>query len=123
MVPPPNDPSYHEATRCAGDRMRREVSLANFDSKHLKHRRGDNFAALHIGLSYGNGHTTPTHLNLGHFHNLANDLLGDRDIQQLALYQDGGSKTATRTTSDNISSFSYECTLASERLSLLQDKS
>ena len=30
MVPPPNDPSYHEATRCAGDRMRREASLEKF---------------------------------------------------------------------------------------------
>jgi hypothetical protein len=76
--------------------MRKETSLAKFDPKDLKHRRGDDFAAVHIGLSYGNGHTKPTCPDLGRFRNLANALLGDTDIQRLASYQDGKLKTPVK---------------------------
>jgi hypothetical protein len=57
------------------------VARVNFNQQELHHDQGNNFAALNIGLSYKNGHTKPMHQNLGHHNNLANVLLGDRDIQ------------------------------------------
>jgi hypothetical protein len=61
--------------------MMEEAARVNFNQEELHHDCGNNFAALNIGLSYGNGHTKPMHQNLGCHSNLANVLLGDRDIQ------------------------------------------
>jgi hypothetical protein len=54
-------------------------------------KRGNGFAALNVGLSYGQGHTKPTLRNLGRFQKLADSLLSDVDVQRLASYQDGKS--------------------------------
>ena len=62
---------------------------APFHIQDLHHAGGDNFANINIGLSYGNGHTRPTRLDLGRFNNLEKALLKDEDIQCLAFYQDG----------------------------------
>jgi hypothetical protein len=78
LAPSPSDLSYIESTKQAFEKMKHEVARANFSPKELfDHRRGD-FHALNIGLSYGNGHTRPTHLE-------------DVHIQRLASYQDGKS--------------------------------
>jgi hypothetical protein len=74
--------------------MKREISRINFSSKDLDNgKRGDGYFALNIGLSYGNGHTKPSNRGLGRFQHLADNLLGDVDIQRLASYQDGESSS------------------------------
>ncbi|KAF8803054.1 hypothetical protein BYT27DRAFT_7110783, partial [Phlegmacium glaucopus] len=88
LVPPPSDPRYRASCKSASNRMEEESAKVNFLAKDLTHKRGDNFAALNIGLSYGNGHTKPTRPKLGRFDGLARALLDDEDIQRLAAYQD-----------------------------------
>lgn len=91
LAPPPSDLSYIESTKQAFEKMKHEVAQANFSPKELfDHRRGD-FHALNIGLSYGNGHTRPTHFNGGRYQKIADALLEDAHIQRLASYQDGKS--------------------------------
>lgn len=92
LAPPPNDISYQESTKRSRDRMLKERSNYHFDRKDLiNDQRGDGFFALNVGLSYGQGHTKPMFRDLGRFHDLADSLLGDVDIQRLASYQDGKS--------------------------------
>ena len=90
LAPPPNDPSYHESTKRACDRMINEMAKYRFECEDLIDQlRGNDFLALNVGLSYGNGHTKPTFRNTGRFQNLAETLVGDTNIQRLASYQDG----------------------------------
>lgn len=89
LIPPPDNSSYQESTKRAFSAMKAQVAWADFHGKDLHHKRGDNFAGINVGLSYGNGHTQPTRLNLGRFDNLVSTLLDDVDIQRLASYQDG----------------------------------
>jgi len=88
LAPPPHDLSYFESVKRAGDRMKKEESLGNFDSADFAHGRGEKFAALSAGLSYGNGHTKPS-WPLGRHPDIIDALLGDVDIQRLASHQDG----------------------------------
>jgi hypothetical protein len=76
--------------------MKREMSEICFTSKDLHNgKRGNGYFALNVGLSYGNGHTTPNNRGLGRFQHLADALLEDVDIQRLASYQDGESNSFT----------------------------
>lgn len=73
--------------------MKHEATQANLRPKDLIDPKRGDFQALNVGLSYGQGHKKPTLLDLDHFQNLADALLGNVDIQRLASYQDGKSLT------------------------------
>jgi hypothetical protein len=91
LAPPPNDPSYLESVNLACRKMKQELDLVHLDPKDLiDPKRGEGYFALNIGLSYGNGHTRPTHRDVGRrFQKMADALLEDVHIQRLASYQDG----------------------------------
>jgi hypothetical protein len=77
LSPPVNDLSHHESIKRAFNRMEFEAARVNFKPEDFKHKRGENFVALNIGLSYGLGHTKPTRPDLGDYSNLADALLKD----------------------------------------------
>jgi hypothetical protein len=54
LSPPPNDPSYHESTQRAANKMTEEAAKAHLNTEQERHDRGNNFTALNVGLSYGN---------------------------------------------------------------------
>ena len=90
MVPPLDDFSYLRSVERACDRMEQEISQLSFLPNELVDpKRGNGYFAFNIGLSYGNGHTKLTRRDLGRFEGLADALLGDKNIQRLAAYQDG----------------------------------
>lgn len=90
LIPAPSDPSYKASVDRAFLKMMDEGDRANFSTGSLKHKRGDGFAAINVGLTYGNGHTKPSRPKLGRHKHLVEALLADEDIQRLAAYQDGG---------------------------------
>lgn len=98
LSPPPDDPSYHQSAQRAANRMTEEAAKARLNQQPEQHDRGDNFTALNVGLSYGNGHTKPTRRKLGRLSSLEDALLGDIDIQRLASYQDGKLKFLVKIT-------------------------
>jgi hypothetical protein len=69
--------------------METQLAQAHFNYKDLNHKRGSDFAAINVGLSYGLGHSRPSRPDLGDFENITSALLADQDIQRLASYQDG----------------------------------
>jgi hypothetical protein len=93
IAPPLNNFSYHESTKLAYEKMNREAAQADLRPKDLINPKRDDFQALNVGLSYGQGHKKPALLELGCFQDLANALLGDVNIQRLASFQDGKSLT------------------------------
>ena len=92
-------PCTAKALKRAFDRMKIEAAKVSFKPEDFKHKRGDNFIALNVGLSYGFGHTRPTRPDLGDYGDLADVLLGDVDIQWLASYQDCKLKILAETSS------------------------
>ena len=68
--------------------MTAEGDAANFTAGELNHKRGQGFAAMNAGLSYGNGHQKPTWLSPAR-DAIVENLLADPDLQRLAAYQDG----------------------------------
>jgi hypothetical protein len=89
LTPPPEDPFYQASARRSFQTLETQSAKATFHGADLNHTRGHNFAAINVGLSYGNGHKRPTRPNLGRFSDVARALLEDKDIQRLASYQDG----------------------------------
>lgn len=90
FIPAPSDSSYVACVDRAFAKMMAEGDKANFDAGSLRHKRGDGFAAINVGLSYRNGHTKPSRPKLGRHKHLVEALLADKDMQRLAAYQDGG---------------------------------
>ena len=89
LAPPPSDSTYIESARWAFEKMKSEAVQANFHPNDLFDPKRGDFHALNVGLSYGNGHTVPTHSNRGRYQKTADALCGDVHIQRLASYQDG----------------------------------
>lgn len=88
-IPPLDDPSYQASIGRSFQAMETQSAKATFQGVDLNHTRGHNFAAINVGLSYGNGHKRPTRPDLGRFSDLVGALLEDKDIQRLASFQDG----------------------------------
>jgi hypothetical protein len=94
FVPAPTDTLYQAASSRVSGKMTAEGDAANFTASELNHKRGQGFAAINAGLSYGNGHTKPTWLS-NEREEMVDNLLADKDIQRLAAYQDGKSITSS----------------------------
>ena len=69
--------------------METQLAQAQFNYKDLNHKRGRDFAAINVDLSYGLGHSRPSWPDLGDFENNSSALLADQDIQRLTSHQDG----------------------------------
>jgi len=89
MTGQPNDQKFQESHKRAFDLLMKLGDDTNWTPQELKHKRGSGFAAINVGLTYGNGHTKPSRPNLGRHQKLADALLADKDLQRLAAYQDG----------------------------------
>ncbi|KAJ7818941.1 hypothetical protein B0H13DRAFT_1921973 [Mycena leptocephala] len=83
----PRDRSYAEATQRAFQAICNAGAQARFPAAMRNHRRGL-FAAMNIGLCYGEGQTTPCWLNNKEYTAVADGLLADPDIGRMAGFAD-----------------------------------
>ncbi|KAJ7445564.1 hypothetical protein B0H11DRAFT_1746769 [Mycena galericulata] len=83
----PDHPGYKAATAAAFEAIRDAGREANFPAVMRKHRRGL-FAAITVGLYYGQGHTFPSWLDNAEYNALAEKLLANSSIAQLAGFAD-----------------------------------
>ncbi|KAK7022634.1 hypothetical protein R3P38DRAFT_3196032 [Favolaschia claudopus] len=83
----PNKDDYRIATAQAFQAIQRAGSETRFPASMKHHRRGL-FAAINVGLSYGNGQTAPTWLNNKKYNGLADSLLADPSIERMAGFAD-----------------------------------
>ncbi|KAK7059376.1 hypothetical protein R3P38DRAFT_3303375 [Favolaschia claudopus] len=87
LVGQPDKPGYRDAANRAFAAIRKASQETQFPAAMHKHRRGL-FAAINVGLSYGNGHTVPTWLNNKKYNTLADNLLANPNIERLAGFAD-----------------------------------
>ncbi|KAK6992484.1 hypothetical protein R3P38DRAFT_2569589 [Favolaschia claudopus] len=83
----PARPDYHAATVAAFKTIQTASAKIRLPSHLSQHRRGL-FAALNVGLSYGQGHTVPKWLNNRDVQSLEDELLADPNIARMASFAD-----------------------------------
>jgi NAD dependent epimerase/dehydratase family enzyme len=84
----PNDPKYANSTRLAYNALLRESMAAKFPASMRHHRRGL-FAAVNVGLSYGQGQTAPSWLHNDDYDPLADRLLANEHVARMAIFASG----------------------------------
>jgi hypothetical protein len=87
LVGQPRGNKYAASVAAAYDIITREGMAARFPAPMYKHRRGL-FAAINVGISYGTGQSVPSWLQTP-YDDLANRLLGNRDITRMATFASG----------------------------------
>ncbi|KAJ7028885.1 hypothetical protein C8F04DRAFT_963445 [Mycena alexandri] len=83
----PDHDGYRDATQLAFEAIRDAGNNARFPAEMRKHRRGL-FAAVNVGLFYGQGQWTPCWLNNKDYTGLAEGLLANANIQRMAGFAD-----------------------------------
>ncbi|KAK7007336.1 hypothetical protein R3P38DRAFT_3597636 [Favolaschia claudopus] len=83
----PDRPDYRATTIAAFNAIQTASTRIHLPSHLSKHRRGL-FAALNVGLSYGQGHTIPKWLNNRDVQGLEDELLADPNIARMAGFAD-----------------------------------
>ncbi|RDB20133.1 hypothetical protein Hypma_012874 [Hypsizygus marmoreus] len=89
LVGQPPDPSFRRAARRAFETLMREGQAAGFRREEMSSRRGQ-FAALNVGVTYGNRTTQPVTLNDHEHADMVSRLLADADFQRLASFASAG---------------------------------
>ncbi|KAK7013947.1 hypothetical protein R3P38DRAFT_2546007 [Favolaschia claudopus] len=83
----PDRPDYRAATLAAFNAIQTASTRSRLPSHLSRHRRGL-FAALNVGLSYGQGHRIPKWLNNRDVQGLEDELLADPNITRIAGFAD-----------------------------------
>jgi hypothetical protein len=84
----PDDPTYLDAAQDAALEMTAEAMSATFAPRERKHRRGE-YAAVSVGISFGNGQLEPSRLRDSTHNAMLARLLKSKAISRLATYASG----------------------------------
>jgi hypothetical protein len=88
LVGQPKDPAYTASTCKAYDAIIREGIAASFLSSMKHHHRGL-FAAINVGLSYGQGQVVPSWLHNDEYDGVADRLLANEHVARMATFASG----------------------------------